>query len=531
MTTTSKSKSTRRTAASTRAAVAKTGAATPAAAPANLSPSALKKFDELRNMTSALASRLQFANQTGITFDGKRDIYTALGYPRVLDTKMFRDKYRRNGVARRLVNMLPSSTWRSGADLVEDDNVEVTTQFEETWTTLAARTDAWNKMRKADILAQLGKYSVLLIGFPGPLEQEAPRCRGEQDIQFFRPFGESSVVVQPNQVDTSTTSARFGMPNYYDITIQSIAGVAGSTSSGATQTKKVHWSRVIHVADETLEDELLGEPRMGSVFNWLDDLEKVVGSGAEAFWRLVQPLLAAVLEPGVTVPDEKAVEEEIDKLIHGMRRWARLSGMKLEEVGGGTVPRFDLQVDSLVSLICAGYGYPKRIFLGSEQGEKASSQDRNNYELLVRDRRVQFAEAVLTRPLIARLMKYNALPTIKAYDTVWPDIRDLDTDQRLELAKVAAEVNKNQGETVIKTNEIREQILGLDPLEDDEIDDVAGDTEPVTVDNLRRRLKAAKAKKGKRSRGGPLKLFIVHGQNGEPTTATVERVEGTNDGR
>ena len=79
----------------------------------------------------AIHDRMAFANLHGFGFEGKRDYYSALGYTRVLTPELMWDRYRRNGVARRLVNMLPNATWRSGADLVEDDTPDSVTDFEE----------------------------------------------------------------------------------------------------------------------------------------------------------------------------------------------------------------------------------------------------------------------------------------------------------------------------------------------------------------------------------------------------------------
>lgn len=412
----------------------------------------------------AIHERMAFANLHGYGFEGKRDYYTALGYTRNITPELMWDRYRRNGVARRLVNALPNATWRSGADLVEDDTPETVTPFEEAWIEFAARTRAWDAMRKSDILSQLGRFSVILLGYPGPLDQPAKPLK-PGSVAYLKQYSELRVKVQDGDLDNDRKSPRFGKPNRYQFTKL-------LKTNGTTGSQFVHWTRVIHVADEAVEEDEWGEPMLMSVWNWLDDLEKVAGAGSEAFWRRVQPMLSASLAPGATMPSggEEAVEQEIDKLVHGLRRWVRLSGVELDEVGSHDVANFDKQVDALISLIVTPYGIPKRIFQGSEQGDLASSQDRGNWGQNVRDRRRQFGESVVLRPLVSRLQLLRQLPeTPESYEARWPDVQDMDLSERLDMAKKASEVNKNQGEQVVLTNEIRDNILGYDPLEEDEM--------------------------------------------------------------
>lgn len=463
----------------------------------------------------AIHDRLAFAQLHGFGFEGKRDYYTALGYTRTITPELMWDRYRRNGVARRLVNALPNATWRSGADLVEDDTPEVVTPFEEAWIEFAARTKAWDCMRKADILSQLGRFSVILIGYPGPLHLEAKRTK-PGSVAYLKQYSELRVKVQDGDLDNDSKSPRFGKPNRYQFTKLLKA-------NGQTGTQYVHWSRVIHVADEAVEEDEWGEPMLASVWNWLDDLEKVAGAGSEAFWRRVQPMLSASLMPGATMPTggEAEVEQEIDKLVHGLRRWVRLSGIELDEVGTTDVANFDKQIDALISLIVTPYGIPKRIFQGSEQGDLASSQDRGNWGQNVRDRRRQFAESVELRPLVQRLQLLGQLPeTPESYEARWPDVQDMDLSERLDMAKKASEVNKNQGEQVVLTNEIRDNILGYDPLEEDEMAAMPDAADDVAA--LMRRLRTAKAKKQARA---PRTLVLKRDAQGR-TERIVEEVEG-----
>lgn len=423
---------------------------------------------------SMIASRLGFGAAAGLTtFEGKRDVASALGYSKSIGPIDYRLRYERNEVAERIVESLPSATWRGGGELVEDDSPDVVTTFETEWLALADRLGVWDVLRRADILAGLGRYSAVLIGAPGDLKTPLPKLRGQKDVLYLTPYSEETATIDKNDLVTNAEDPRFGRPAYYTLKSTDVA-------AGTSGDRKIHWTRIFHVADGTLEDNLYGKPRLRSIWNRLDDLDKVVGAGAEAFWQRVQQGLQLKIDKDVELdePGKAALREEIDEYLHGLRRVARIRGGSLEEVGTSQVSDFSDQVDAIMSLISAGSGIPKRILMGSERGELASQQDRSNWEQRVSDRREQFGAPHVVRPLVDRLISTGALPTPVTYDVRWPSIRNLDDQEIADTAVKWAEINAKAGEMVVTANEIRDRILGLDPL--DEQDDVV---DPTAIDD------------------------------------------------
>src|ERR1700690_4378816 len=49
-------------------------------------------------------------------------------------------------------------------------------------------------------------------------------------------------------------------------------------------TLRVHWSRIVHLADNLIASEIFGWPRMIPVLNNILDLRKVYGSSAQGFY-------------------------------------------------------------------------------------------------------------------------------------------------------------------------------------------------------------------------------------------------------
>lgn len=237
---------------------------------------------------STMLGRLGFATRAGLGYRGRRDYYSSLGYSDLLTPTDYRERYEREGMARRVVRVFPESTWAGGAALIEDQDPDVTTDFEREFATMAERLSLWPRFMRADVLAGIGRFGVLVIGAPGDIEEPLPQLDGPDDIMYLQPYSEESV--QGIEFVDDHEDPRFGQPLSYQISIGNPEFISGGTQQVArTQTKKVHWTRTIHFADNLLDNEVYGEPRLRPVWNYLDDLLKVVGGGAEAAWKRADP--------------------------------------------------------------------------------------------------------------------------------------------------------------------------------------------------------------------------------------------------
>ena len=101
----------------------------------------------------------------------------------------------------------------------------------------------------------------------------------------------------------------------------------------------------------------------------------------------------------------------------------------------GRVPDASANIATLTDLIAGTKGIPKRRLFGSERGDLASSQDENNWAASVRERQQQFAEPVILRPLIDRLIQLQALPVpSQGYLVEWPSLLITTEKERSEIA-------------------------------------------------------------------------------------------------
>ena len=176
--------------------------------------------------------------------------------------------------------------------------------------------------------------------------------------------------------------------------------------------------------------------------------------------------------------EQEKLRDQIDEYVNNMRRVIRTQGMVLETLGGSVSnPQGSFEV--IMKLISAASGIPLRIMTGSKRDELASTQDDGNWASRIEERQLHFAEPMILRPLIDRLIELRALPEPSdgEYQVKWQALSDPGERERAETAEVLsrAAVNFQSAKSILTADEGRE-ILGLEgpatDVEDDlEIDD------------------------------------------------------------
>lgn len=423
---------------------------------------------EIRAAASVLLERMQFMRQAGISFHGMRDLYEILGFSRTLSNNDYRARYARGGIAKRIVDALPKASWRGGAELVEKDTPKSTTAFEKAWEDLEKRLHIWATLLRSDILAGLSTYSVVLIGAPGNLSDELPKGKPDS-LLYLTPFsggggpqlGRTTMVVDADATIqsyiTDSEDERFGLPEFYQLRRLDI-------TSPAFQLP-VHWTRIVHVAEGCLDDEIFGQPRLEACWNDLDSLDKVIGGGAEAFWLRANQGIQLDVDKDMTlnVTEKQALKDQADEYQHQMRRMLRTRGVTVTPLGSD-VANFSNPADAILTLIAGTTGIPKRVLTGSEMGSLASEQDRDNWADQVNARREGYCGPNIVRPLVDRLIKYGYLPTPKEYNVVWPEINTLTAGEKAAGALSWAQTNSAQGMPVFTSDEVRDFWYAMDPL-------------------------------------------------------------------
>ena len=377
-----------------------------------------------RAAAGMLQGRANLAARAGLTFNGQRDLYEYLGYKRTLQYTDFYTRYKRGGIASRIVDAYPQATWRQQPILLDPDAQlhDDRGEFVKSFDVMAKRLNLYHYFERADKLAGIGQYSVVMIGVKGSkaLNTPLPKVSSFDDVIYITPYGQENAEVK--EYESNPSSERFGLPTIYDVTL-----------SEKIPKQQVHYSRLLHISEGLLEDEIYGRPRMEPVWNYLDDLDKIIGGSSEAVWRTVDRGIQFDIdkEADLSPEDEDDFEDEIEEYIHNFKRYIKTRGVTATPLGAEVASIKD-NFDASVSLIGGTLGIPTRILLGSERGQLASSSDERNFSSRVKERQQSYAEPTMIRAFTNRL-KSVGVP-IKDYKVSWPDVSTLTDKEKADVA-------------------------------------------------------------------------------------------------
>lgn len=399
---------------------------------------------------SELSGRMRLSQLAGMQFGGERDLYDVLGYPRVLQPGDFVDAYNRGDIAARILDAYPDATWR------EAPAVKGAEAFVAAWRHVEKRFGLWETFHRLDRLTGMGHYGVLLLGLDGGEPTHLPANRKDYGLLYLQPHGERTAQISAWEEDPR--SPRYGRPKMYRIT----TGVNWTGTGGGQRVLSVHHSRVIHVAERALEDVSIGTPRLERIWNRLMDLDKLLGGSAEIYWQNAAMLLAFVADAEAEwdPQERKDMQEQLEELQHGLRRMLRLRGVDPKQLAPGLMGSDPANhIDKQLDIIAGASGIPKRILLGSESGELASSQDENNWAGRVAERREQFAGPAVVETFITAGQRLGFLP--EGYEAcTWPEADTMGEAGRAEIGlkksqALQAYMNTPGAELVVSPREFR----------------------------------------------------------------------------
>ncbi len=418
---------------------------------------------------SAVINRALLASKLGQQYGGDRDIYQALGYPKDLRYEDYAAFYERLDIAAAVINRPVDATWRGGFKLMESTDAD-TTVLEKEFQELYERLSLHTKFARLDRLVGIGQYGVLLLGLDDVPTKDAfakPVTPGKRKLAYIRPFGEGNAQVL--EYEQNTSNERYGQPLFYDIKI--VDPQVSTRTSTVSQQIRVHWSRIVHVADGCLESEIAGTPRLQAVYNRLMDLEKLVGASAEMFWRGARPGYGLKIDKDfqITTAIQEALKTQFDEYEHNLRRILALQGVEDIKALAQQLGDPKNAVDVIIQMISAETGIPKRILTGSERGELASSQDQDEFNQMVMSRRGEFAEPAIVRQFIDTGIKQQWLPPAKSsegYSVKFSDLWSMSEKERVEIGKGRATAIKEYSsspaaEAVVPPKSFRTICLGL----------------------------------------------------------------------
>lgn len=448
-------------------------------------------------LVNAFQSRTEFIRR--MTDKNGRNVDEEVGYPdpAELTCEYFQAMYDTQAVAARVVDLLPNECFQVQPSVYEDEDSETPTLFEQAWDDLGRTIRGpsmyqdekggavWEILHRADRLSGIGRFGIILLGVDDkkPLDQPVdgidpitgePRdtfetVRPDKSVTttdgaalpkgkakgtvvanretpvrrliFARPYEEQYVKILTYESDQF--SPRFGLPTSYEVTLQNpnFGGTTGVSSEGGIPgiTKQVHWTRVIHIADNCGSSEVVGVSRMRPVYKNLINVDRLYGGSTEMYWRGAFPGSTIETLPGINPADFNLTEmrqnlrDELYNSQAGLERTKILMGMtekdRMVQVSDPT-PQINVQLGAIALRV----GCPVRVLMGSERGELASSQDDSSWNDRLKNRQETYLTPRLIVPFVDRLIAIGVLPKPKGYSVEWPSLDSVSDAQKATTA-------------------------------------------------------------------------------------------------
>lgn len=414
--------------------------------------------------------------------DPRRDIADECGYPSGFPSLgELKEMYDKENLGARVVEVLPQETWKIPPYVYENEKAdpEDYTDFENGWNDLVKilssdpdvpesknfsggtpkppseeggqkKSDTpegnsfyydeqanpiWEKLSRADKLSGIGHYGVIFFGLDDGLSYDKPvNFSRENKVLFLRVMDETLCPI--STLEENKANRRFGRPKMYDITFSDPANAGESTVGLTDVSQKVHFTRIQHICDNPDSSELFGVPRQRPVWRRLLDASKLYGSSAEMYYKGAFFGLSLETHPelGGDVELPSDIKDQIENYQNGLQRILAIAGTTVKSIAPQVVdpePQLAIQING----ICIKLGIPLRIFMGSERGKLASTQDDETWKERVKGRRFNYVIPNIIVPFVNRLIAYGALPAPKErFYVKWPDTEVLNPLERADIA-------------------------------------------------------------------------------------------------
>ncbi len=413
--------------------------------------------------------------------EGDRDLALDCGYPaRNPSLNQYRQMYDEEGFAARLVGVLPAECWAVYPEVYVREDNRVTAWEKSAWD-LIERTSLWHYVHRADRISGIGHYGVLFLGLDGGTDLSKPaiaRKKGKPlDLMYVRPLAEYHAAI--SELEGNTASPRYGQPLFYNLTFAdptSASGTNGVPVGTDAGVKEVHWSRVIHIADNTDDSDIYGVPRMQQHYRRLLDLRKVYAGSAEMYWQGAFPGFSFDANPDLEDEEEmdiETVQEQIQLYMDHLQRYLASTGGTFRSLAPQVVDPTP-QIQAYITIICAVLGCPLRIFLGSESGVLASELDKTAWNRRISQRQVLYCEPMIVRKIFNRLNELEVLGSVSdgfKYKVSWTDLNALSdkdkADVALKRAQTMLQYLSSGGEKIVPLEFAYEMLFGMTRAEGD----------------------------------------------------------------
>lgn len=410
----------------------------------------------------------------------KHNHYKDFGWPENVDFKLVYDYYTRNSLANAAVNKTVRKTWQDPPWLLEhprdgsEGPLKKETRLEKAIRQHFTKIRFWTKVMEADRRSLVGRYSglILRIADGKPLSEPLEKVKnGLNALVDVIPAWEGQLRVL--KYDTDVNSPNYGEPLMFEYD----EGRVGESGKEGTAQRKlsIHPSRMIIWSIDGSMDQ---ESSLKAGINELMSLEKITGAGAEGFWKNAKqaPILEMDKEAdiqkmakamGIT-PEQIAdvMNEQVGDWQKGFDELLMIQGMTAR------LPKIELPdpehffMNSLQAF-AASFDIPLKVLVGTQTGERASSEDASQWNQTCNFRRKNTVIPNVLQ-IVSRLEDCGILKENPEWFVDWTDLTESTMLEKIDRAGKMAKVNKDFGDIVFMPQEIRASV-GYEPAEEAEL--------------------------------------------------------------
>lgn len=423
----------------------------------------------------------------------KHNHYSDFGYPVDVTFDLAFHAYTRNGIARAGVDKTVSKTWQDTPWLQTfarddgDDTPETTTEkaIRERFSDLRL----WQHLAEADRRSLVGRYAgvILRLADDQTFDKPVTGVRGGlAGLVEIIPAWEGQLQV--SAWDTDERSETYGQPLMFQFNESAVGEDRKQPRSFNVHPDRVIiWSR-----DGTVHGRSMLEPG----YNDLMAAEKIIGAGGEGFWKNAKSGLSLEIDKDAKISDMaqamgvpveevvNAMDEQVEAFNRGFDKSILLQGIKATPMQV-TLPSPEHFFAIAVQSFAASINTPMKILIGSQTGERASTEDAAEHARTIMSRRTNETIPNIMA-MVRRLVDVGVLPASqKGYHLEWSDLTEASMTEKVALADKMADVNqkmKDTGEYVFTPDEMR-GVTGKEPLTEADkyrdADDQDGETDAL----------------------------------------------------
>ncbi|NHK29182.1 DUF1073 domain-containing protein [Parvularcula flava] len=417
----------------------------------------------------------------------KRNHYADFGYPEAISFDMFWQMYQRTGYGKAAVERYVGKTWEDLPSLQTDEKTREMNKVEQALFDRFRDLRAWPKIVEADRRSLVGKYSAIILRLADGQGMDKPvgRVNGLDGLIEIIPAWEGQLTISDWYSDINDEN--YGKPKMFQFNEQGV----GSDNKQKVRNFNVHPDRVIVWSND---GTVHADNFLSAGFNDLISIEKIIGAGGEGFWKNAKAGLFLEIDKEANIeamakamqvsPGElaEAMDDQVNDFQTGIDAYLLMQGMtaKNQQI---TLPSPEHFILAPVQSFAASVSMPTKILTGMQSGERASSEDQEDWEKTISSRRDRETVPNIME-LVNRLVQFRVLPE-EDWSIDWPELGEASPAEKIARADKMADINvkhMNAGGAapVFDGNEVREA-AGYEPVEG--VDDIEDDTDTGPPDS------------------------------------------------